>query len=936
MANDLTGDFDVVAEFSIPAANRVLAAMHRAERFPHSMAIAVDDNPPPGSKVDRPSTVGSVDAFGDATVNHHQIGTPADLLGQSSAADPRYLTLDPVVNTDVVGATVGPLVPSHLQGRAQLQLAPPTIEVTDASGSNITVKLPLMARYFPDPLTPRVAEFVRGELRITAPVNQVASPDPKNVRMVDIDIKGSQVNISFIPAWPVQPPLSAEDLAGINLLIRNALRTSFLPSSNRLPDNVNYLKFKTLLGSPNAIAVLLNLVQLDSAGNPLPPGNPGNPASMNSVFLGTGDLFAFALGIDYLRSVFSKMLNKPIAPIPVHHWLWGSTKYAVSLSSVSLDIPNEKIVVTIKGRATQSKRRFPNFNFTAQLAFTLKATGTTADLSAGEVSVDTDSFWVNHAAKDNVVNGIRDARNAALSEKDENGLDAYDKVNLMLSTDENIGKFLNSLLKPPSPPPGVPPLPELKPVLAYTSVEYRSSGIVLHGGWLTVPDPLPAHVEFQQIPSTSGGGPGGVATGGLFGEGPDYTALRSWIPGGTIQQYEWSMQGQAQPFHTDVNKFVLIHTRPEAIDGTPSTTAVSGSIPTAVSSGLATTGAVSGFIPICLTVRGTRIASSGPAVAQPVSATHCGYTKVSILEGLEASLAGALPMVALTQPGPGGLVEVAGHASARPDGAAGGAPNRIVHFADQKTAGSLEFLTQALRESERPDAVTAVVAVLTPDQLAKARYAEGVIYAEEQDDTWARAFGVKTTRRPLTLIVAPSGKIAWQHEGELNSRELAAALQKNLALGGSVRLSMLELSLRIGRPAPNFLFELAPGRGLTLRKLVGRPVVLVFWKSSSKPSLQGARDLQKPAGRVGGQAPVVLATNDGEAPELVQKVAAENGLSAIVVPDPQREISAAYGVSIWPTIVSIDAFGLVREIRYGRFAGENVESPSRAKTAAAK
>jgi hypothetical protein len=36
MANDLTGDFDVVAEFAIFAVNRVLAAMHRAQRIPHS------------------------------------------------------------------------------------------------------------------------------------------------------------------------------------------------------------------------------------------------------------------------------------------------------------------------------------------------------------------------------------------------------------------------------------------------------------------------------------------------------------------------------------------------------------------------------------------------------------------------------------------------------------------------------------------------------------------------------------------------------------------------------------------------------------------------------------------------------------------------------------------------------------------------------------
>src|SRR5713226_7998644 len=287
MANDLTGDFDVVAEFTTLAVNRVLAAMHRVERFPHSMSVRVDDNPPPGSQVVRPSVVGSVDTFGDATVNHNHIGTPGDLLGQSSATDPRYWALDGVVNTNVVGAFDPPVVPSKLQGRAQLQLAPPTIEVTGATGSNLTVKLEVMARYFHDPHTPPVAEFVRGELQITASVSQVASPDPKNVRMIDVDIRGDKVSVNFDPKWSSQPvsadqPLSAEDVAGINQLIRNALRTSFLPSSNQLPDNVNFMQFKTMVGAQSAIAVLLNMVNLDPTGNPLPPGNP---ASMNNTFL---------------------------------------------------------------------------------------------------------------------------------------------------------------------------------------------------------------------------------------------------------------------------------------------------------------------------------------------------------------------------------------------------------------------------------------------------------------------------------------------------------------------------------------------------------------------------------------------------------------------------------------------------------------------------
>src|SRR5688500_19365372 len=41
-----------------------------------------------------------------------------------------------------------------------------------------------------------------------------------------------------------------------------------------------------------------------------------------------------------------------------------------------------------------------------------------------------------------------------------------------------------------------------------------------------------------------------------------------------------------------------------------------------------------------------------------------------------------------------------------------------------------------------------------------------------------------------------------------------------------------------------FRSEHAPGHMLTLRKLSGRPAVLVFWKSGSQPSIDAVRDLQ--------------------------------------------------------------------------------------------
>jgi peroxiredoxin len=211
--------------------------------------------------------------------------------------------------------------------------------------------------------------------------------------------------------------------------------------------------------------------------------------------------------------------------------------------------------------------------------------------------------------------------------------------------------------------------------------------------------------------------------------------------------------------------------------------------------------------------------------------------------------------------------------------------------------------------------------VLTPDQLTRAPYADGIVYAEDRAGSWERALGLSAIRRPQTLIVGPNGKVVWQHEGEVGSAGLAEALRSHLTAGASARGGMLRSGLRIGQPPPNFLFDYAAGQQLTLRKLAQRSVVLVFWTSSSKPSLEAVRDLQHTMESTR-PSPQVLAVNDGEPAELARRVAAENRLSATLVTDPERRISLAYGVTVWPTIVFIDPSGLVRGIHQGRLAGE--------------
>ncbi len=63
MANTLTGDFDVVAQFGVLTVDRLLAGMHQTGRFLHSISVRIDDNPRPGHVQVGPTLVGNVDAF---------------------------------------------------------------------------------------------------------------------------------------------------------------------------------------------------------------------------------------------------------------------------------------------------------------------------------------------------------------------------------------------------------------------------------------------------------------------------------------------------------------------------------------------------------------------------------------------------------------------------------------------------------------------------------------------------------------------------------------------------------------------------------------------------------------------------------------------------------------------------------------------------------
>jgi peroxiredoxin len=276
--------------------------------------------------------------------------------------------------------------------------------------------------------------------------------------------------------------------------------------------------------------------------------------------------------------------------------------------------------------------------------------------------------------------------------------------------------------------------------------------------------------------------------------------------------------------------------------------------------------------------------------------------------------------------GASGQIVVTGHAT--PQAAGRAAPNLLVHFADAKSAADLKMLTQALNHTKRTDAPTAVMAVVPVGHLEKLNYTPGIIYAEN-DAAWERAFGVGKAARPLTVIVDPTGKVVWRHEGAIEHKALSAALTKELAPAFAGPPKLLRLNATLGQPAPNFLFEYAPSRELTLTKLKGRRAVLVFWRSGSAPSMQAIKAALQ--AQNGAQPPLVLAINDGDSPEHAHRALSEAKLSAIVVADPGRMIATAYGVSVWPTIVFIDASGIISGIQFGYAEGGQASAPQATK-----
>ncbi len=938
MPNDLTGDFDIVAEFTLGAANRVLAAMHCGGRLPHSWSLQVDDYahhhvPLSGYKA-VPVIRAIVDSFGDAVTDPGRTANPSGARAISPGSTPLNPAVDIPVNTPKSvtrteltldspqsgGAgsisltrfgAAGALSPaSHLSGVAQLQLGAPTISLAENSDSAVVVHTPVMARYIADPDTMVIPSLLRGEFQTTVEVQQSSSSAGS---FVNIELGGKAGNAQFVPAWVgVAWTSKANQLASINKAIVSALGSSFEPSNNALPSDIVLLRFKTMSGGAQpALAVMMDipdgilgaelLASLFGVGTGAP-----DPSTVSNVFLNDNDDFAVAIRSDDILGPFSQGVNNAVANISINvppvvttiSTAWGAISYTVTTYTVvTIGTPTVSLLPTILGLPGGIAITIPvhvhfyndssyvsapdDFDFTIIQVFDFVLVPLGVSIVQRDPTINIPS-----SVPSDIASAVTSYAKGAVS-----SVPGFSSIQQQVSNKlsvANLQDFLKSMMNP-APKPGAQPVQEVDPKLFCTSFEVNAAGLVLHGV-LQVPAWPKAHVEysFHTLPSHFLGNRWFPAAG-------EYSALNSWIPGGTIQEFIWTQAG-AGTLHDDHNSFLFDEKDP------------------------------SGVSSLCLTVKGTRISEVGPAVYKPVTAESlfCSwqsriYVSSSLLKDLVLD-AHKLPKIALVRPHPRRGLDVVAHTSPWTTPSSGGSANLIAHFPDEHSLASLDSLTRALAQSGRTDTASAILVVASPDNLRSAKPASGIAFSDDEK-AWAHLLGVK--HAPATCIVSPVGEVVYRHQGSLTSDELTHAFRKHLIGGGQSSQRLLQSTLRIGQAMPNFLLGQSPGNELTFRKLAGRPAVIVFWRSSSQPSVETVLDLQKALANTAGQRTALLAICDGDPLAIARQAAAQHGITALLVPDPDRDIAQACGIMLWPTTIFVDSSGLVSNIRHGRFSLES-------------
>lgn len=776
------------------------------------------------------------------------------------------------LSTPILSLPEGPVI-GGVMNVLRLRPIGGVFDVPRASDVSIRVNVRAWVRGDPQPSIPT---FVHGDVVVNANVVRTTfSPFPdtgtisENVLMrrlgsifggtfIGLD-RSTGLGVSFIPAPGTT--VADEERVRIQQIVRNVLVGDFKPVTFEvsMPDVVH--KWDYRLDPAHASAALMMVLTEKNLGS-------GAPGSMPGGLVPAGSDFAIAVGRDYILPLLKSQVlqNMPSE--------FSFSKYRVrakvrpNWQAAGFDLEPGRIVLTVTGNGTISWWGIDDsFSFTIRVGFTLAVVGGALELqAAGDPDVDLHDVAVGEG----YIEGK--ARKRIREERDH----ALNATRAQIREALNVQGHLADVIERIVPSPAG---------LAITGVQIRREGILVPGRIGVAPSRpvVVRHVRRQGM----------------------IDAVESWIPGGTIERFVWSRD---TPVLTPLM----------ARGGFPG-----GGGQRVEEHRFVTEESISplAFELRCLDVHGRRVTSGGSMA--PVSGHTCGFFVPippwpSVMWPSRAGR--TMPVVPLRGARPDGTLGIVGHFSLWGSGLApsDGATTLVVHFAGEKWEETIDAFASTLKES-RGGAIVAVV-LLPGGSLTKASRTTieteaALVVGEDVDGHWAESLGVSKT--PATVVVDRRGRVVFREEGRVSQSRLGSALSEYAKPDGRLWWQPLRLGVGAGDLAPEFPFRLGGGAELSLRRMRGRPVALTFWSGWCEPSLEQLRELRRASEAASGRGPMILAIGDGESADSVSRIACEEKLPFAMIPDPAREISRRFVVSLWPSTVWIGANMRVEAVSLG-------------------
>ena len=197
----------------------------------------------------------------------------------------------------------------------------------------------------------------------------------------------------------------------------------------------------------------------------------------------------------------------------------------------------------------------------------------------------------------------------------------------------------------------------------------------------------------------------------------------------------------------------------------------------------------------------------------------------------------------------------------------------------------------------------AVMALMTPINLYGRFFARPDLMLPYLERL-AKDYGdTPTGRNAKENIVAVKDMIAREAERE----KLMMAQQEGMF--AQIKAKQEAAGIVVGKPMPDFTRLDTNGREVSLKALLGKPVLLVFWASWCGPCMQEAPNIKAIYEEFSGKGFQVLGVNKDESPVAMERAVKRVGLPWPQHRDVDDSLSRQFAADMLPTIYLIDADG---------------------------